>query len=148
MILSTLFQEHVSYFTVYMMMLQDATISEQEMRIGVLESSILEKPKQLVVDEVVLTIIYLLCVIYDSPTCFNYKVPYKSICTNRHTGTNETFRSERSKDDITTYLSQWRVDNNEVVCYIKHNLLGDALGEDGSLGDIKLHPCIFFEYTL
>ncbi len=42
------------YFTVYMLLLQDTTISEQDMRIGVLESSILAKPKQLIVDEAVL----------------------------------------------------------------------------------------------
>ena len=31
---------------------------------------------------------------------------------------------------------------------IEHSLLGGALGEDGGLGDIKLHPCIFLEDTL
>jgi hypothetical protein len=36
MLLSALFQERVSYFTVSMLLLQDATISEQDMRIGVL----------------------------------------------------------------------------------------------------------------
>ncbi len=53
-LLSALFQERVSYFTVYMLLLQDATISEQDMRIGVLESSSLAKPNQLVVDKAVL----------------------------------------------------------------------------------------------
>ncbi len=33
--------------------------------------------------------------IYDSPTSFSYKVPYKNISTNSHTDTNETFRVER-----------------------------------------------------
>jgi hypothetical protein len=36
-LLGALFQERFSYFTVYMLLLQDATISEQDMRIGVLE---------------------------------------------------------------------------------------------------------------
>ncbi len=35
-------------------------------------------------------------VIYDSPTWFRHKVPYKSISTNRYTDTHETFRTERS----------------------------------------------------
>jgi hypothetical protein len=43
--LSVPFQERVSYFTVYMLLLQDATISKQDVRIGVLESSSLAKPK-------------------------------------------------------------------------------------------------------
>jgi hypothetical protein len=63
-----------------------------------------------------------------------------------HTDTNETFRSERNKNDITLKMSQYRTDNIEVVCHIKHNLLGDALREDGGLGDIQ--TCIFFEYTI
>ncbi len=68
--------------------------------------------------------------------------------TNRHTNTNETFRTERRKGDITAKLSQCRAASNEAVCHIKHSLLGGALGEDGGLGDIKLQSCIFFEYTL
>jgi hypothetical protein len=54
MLLSALFQERVSYITVYMLLLQNTTISEQDMRIGVLESSSLAKPNQLVVDKAVL----------------------------------------------------------------------------------------------
>jgi hypothetical protein len=45
MLLSAPFQERVSYFTVYMLLLQDATISEQDMRVGGLEPSGLAKPK-------------------------------------------------------------------------------------------------------
>jgi hypothetical protein len=48
------FQERVSYFTVYMLLLQDATISEQDMQIGVLESSSPAKPNQLVMYKAVL----------------------------------------------------------------------------------------------
>ncbi len=54
MLLSALFQERVSYFTVYMLLLQDATISVQDMRIGVLEASSLAKPNQPIVDKAVL----------------------------------------------------------------------------------------------
>jgi hypothetical protein len=43
-LLSTLFQERVSNFAVYMLLQQDATITEQDMNIGVLESSSLAKP--------------------------------------------------------------------------------------------------------
>jgi len=89
---------------------------------------------------VILNFIYILYVIHDSPTCFSYKVPCKSICTNRHTDTNETFRAERSKGDITAKLSQCRAGSNEAVRHIKHSLLGGALGEDGGLGNIKIQP--------
>jgi hypothetical protein len=54
MLFCALFQERVSYFTLYILLLQDATINEQDMRIGVLESSSLAKPNILVVDKVVL----------------------------------------------------------------------------------------------
>jgi hypothetical protein len=30
-------------------------------------------------------------------------------------------------------MSQYRVGNNDTVCHIEHSLLGDVLGEDGSL---------------
>jgi hypothetical protein len=43
-LLSTPFQERVSNFAVYILLLQDATIMEQDMRIGVLESSNLANP--------------------------------------------------------------------------------------------------------
>ena len=54
MLLSAHFQEHVSYFTVYMLLLQDAPISEQDMGISVLEASSLTESKQLIMDEAVL----------------------------------------------------------------------------------------------
>jgi hypothetical protein len=43
-LLSTPFQERVSNFTVYMLLLYYATITEQNMRINKLESSGLAKP--------------------------------------------------------------------------------------------------------
>jgi hypothetical protein len=65
------------------------------MRIDIsVESSRLEKPEELIVDKVILNNVYFLYVIYDSPTCLNYKVPYKNISTNSHTNTNETIRTE------------------------------------------------------
>jgi hypothetical protein len=54
MLLGALFQERVSYFTVYMLLLQDATISEKDMRIGIFESSSLAKPNKLIMDKAVL----------------------------------------------------------------------------------------------
>jgi hypothetical protein len=59
----------------------------------------------------VLNSVQLLYVIYDSPTCFGYKVLYKSISTNRHTNTNKTFRAERSEGDIRMKGSQSVVDD-------------------------------------
>jgi len=52
--LSALFQERVRYSTVYMLLLQNATISEEDIRIGVLESSSLAKLNHLVMDKAVL----------------------------------------------------------------------------------------------
>jgi hypothetical protein len=54
----------------------------------------------MIVDKTVLNRVYLLYVINDRPTCFSYKVAYKNISTNRHTDTNETFRTERKEVDI------------------------------------------------
>jgi hypothetical protein len=52
-LLSTLFQERVSNFVVNMMLLH-ATITEKNMRINVLESSVLTKPEDLVMYKSVL----------------------------------------------------------------------------------------------
>ena len=43
-----------------------------------MESSSLTKPEELIVDKAVLKRIYLLYVVYDRPTCPNYKVTNKS----------------------------------------------------------------------
>ena len=72
-------------------------------------------------------------IIYYRPTCFSYKVLYKRISTNRHTNTNETFRTEKSKGDIAAKLSQCRAGRNDAVRHIENSLLGGALGEDGCL---------------
>jgi hypothetical protein len=53
-LLGAFFQERVSIFTVYMMLLQYATITEQNMRINILESSGLAKPEELEVDNAIL----------------------------------------------------------------------------------------------
>jgi hypothetical protein len=60
----------------------------------------------------------------------SYKVPNKSISTNRHTDTNETFRAERSEGDITSKLSQGRAVVDDAVRGIKRNLLCNALRKD------------------
>ncbi len=78
-LLGALFQERVSNFTVYMLLMQNATITTQNMRINILESSGLAKAEELKVDKAILDSVEFLYVIYDSPTCFSYKVPYRSI---------------------------------------------------------------------
>jgi hypothetical protein len=50
-LLSTLFQERVSYFTIYMMLLQKTT---SNMRINILKTSDLAKSKKLEVGKVIL----------------------------------------------------------------------------------------------
>ena len=91
-----------------MLLLQNATIMEQNTRVSVLESSGLAKPEELIMYQAVLNSLQFFNVIYSSPTCFSYKVLNKSISTNRHTNTNETFRTERIKGDIAAKLSQCR----------------------------------------
>jgi hypothetical protein len=48
---STLFRESISNLTIYILMLQDAKITEQNMRINILESSGLPKPEELIMYE-------------------------------------------------------------------------------------------------
>jgi hypothetical protein len=54
-LLSDLLQERVSYFTVYMLLLQNATIAKHNMRINILESGGLANSKKLMVDKATLT---------------------------------------------------------------------------------------------
>ncbi len=86
---SALFQERVSYFAVYVLLLQNATITKQNMRINILESSGLAKADELIMYKAVLNSVQSVDIIYNSLTCFSYKVPYKSISTDRYTDTNE-----------------------------------------------------------
>ena len=143
-LLSTLFQECISNFAVYMLLLQNATITEQNMRVSILEASGLAKPEELIMYKAVLNSVQFLDVIYNSPTCFSYKVLCKRISTNRHTNTNETFRTERSKGDIAAKLSQCRDGSNYAVRHIEHSLLGGALGDQLTLDvyvvDIRNRP--------
>jgi hypothetical protein len=53
-LLGALFQERVSNFTVYMLLLQNATITEKNMSINILESSGLAKPQELIVNKAIL----------------------------------------------------------------------------------------------
>jgi hypothetical protein len=52
-----------------MLLMQDSTITKQDMGISVLEVSRPTESKELIMDEDVLNSIYLLYVIYDIPTC-------------------------------------------------------------------------------
>ena len=103
-LLSSPFQERVSNFAINVLLLQNATITEQNVANKILESGGLAKPEELIMDKAVLNSVQFFDVIYNSPTCFSYKVLYKSISTNRHTDTNETFRTERGEDMSTRGL--------------------------------------------
>ncbi len=46
-------------------------------------------------DETILNSIYLLYVLNVVSLCFSYKLPYKSICVNRHADTDKAVREER-----------------------------------------------------
>jgi hypothetical protein len=76
-LLSSLFQARVSNFAIYILMMQDATITEQNMRINILKSSGLAKPEDLIMYKAVLNNVQFFDIIYDSPTCFSYSVLYK-----------------------------------------------------------------------
>ena len=76
---------------------------------------------------------------YNSPTRFSYKVLYKSVSTNRHTDTNETFRAKGVKNNFRLEVRQFGAVSNDAVLYIEHSLLRNALSwEDGCLSDIEL----------
>ncbi len=87
-------------------------------------------------------------VIYDRATCFSYYVLYKSISTNRHTDTNETFRTERGEENVSAEVSQRGGSLYDLLRHIEGSLVGDALGEDGGLGDVKLQASILLEDML
>ena len=97
-------QERVSNFAIIVLLLQNATITEQNVAINILESGGLAKPEELIMDKAVLNSVQFLYVNYNSPACFSYKVLYKSISTNRHTDTNETVRTERGENMSTRGL--------------------------------------------
>jgi len=145
--LSTPFQERVSYFTVYMLLLQNATVITHNVRINVLQACGLPKPKQLKMDKSILNSVWFSTSSMIS-TCFSYKITYKHIRANRHTNTNEAFRAEAGKSQICREVCQSRAGSNKAVRYIERDLLRDTLGKDGCLRDVELQAGIFFENGL
>ena len=79
---------------------------------------------------------------------FSYKVPYESISANRYTDTNETFRTEGPDSNIPTEVIQSGSSLEDGLRHVKGSLLGDALGEDGGLVNVKLQASIFLEDSL
>jgi hypothetical protein len=79
---------------------------------------------------------------------FSYIILYKSISTNMHTDTNETFRTERGEENVSAEVNQRGGSLYDVVRHIEGSLVGDALGEDGGLGDVKLQASILLEDML
>jgi hypothetical protein len=51
-LLSTLFQERISNFAIYMLLLENTTITEQSMSVIISESIGLAKPDELIMDKV------------------------------------------------------------------------------------------------
>ena len=68
------------------------------MRINILNPGGLAKSKKLEVDKSILNTIQFLYVIYDIPTCFSHKTPYKSISAYGYANANEIFRTEINKN--------------------------------------------------
>jgi hypothetical protein len=54
MLLSSLFQELVGNFAINVLLLQNASITEQNVAIKILESGALAKPEELIVDKAIL----------------------------------------------------------------------------------------------
>jgi hypothetical protein len=115
------------------LLLQNARITEQNMGVNILEAGGLAKPEELIMYKAILHSVQFFNVIYNSPTCFSYKVLYKRISTNRRTNTNETFRTERGENNVPAEVIQRGGCLYDAFCCIKGSLLGDAL-EDGGLG--------------
>jgi hypothetical protein len=84
---------------------QNTTITENNLEVNTLESSGLTKPEDLLLYKSVLNVVQFFDVIYNNPTCCDYKVLYKSSSTNRHTDTNQTFRAERGEENVPPELS-------------------------------------------
>ena len=57
MFLSSLFQEHVSNFGINVLLFQNATITEQNIRVNILELGDLTKPKDLIMCKTILNIV-------------------------------------------------------------------------------------------
>jgi hypothetical protein len=128
--------------------LQNATITKQNMRINILESSGLAKPEELIMNKSFLNSVHFFDVLYNSPTCFSYKVLYKSISINRHTDTNEILKTERDEENVPAEMSQRGGSLYDVLRHIKGSLGSDALGEDGGLGDVEFQTSILLEDML
>ena len=62
--------------------------------------------------------------------------------------TNETSWTERSKENIPVEVCEGGTGVDDVVDRIKHCLLGETLGEDGGLGEVKVKSVIHLEDTL
>ncbi len=68
-----------------------------------MKSGGLAKPEDLIMYKAVFNSVQFLNVIYNSHTCFSYKVPYKRISTYRHTDTNENFRTDRGENNVKSH---------------------------------------------
>jgi hypothetical protein len=146
-LLISLFQECVSNFAINVLLLQNATITEQNVGVNILESGGLAKPEELIMYKAVLNSVQSLNVIYNRPTCFSHKVLYKSMCTNRHTDANET---SGQKEARTTSPLRWVSVGIAwmMFCAASKAPWGDALGEDGCFGGVKLQASILLEDML
>ncbi len=64
-----------------------------------------------------------------------------------HPDTNKSFGNEGGEGDVAVEGSEGWDGIDDASCFIEHNLLGDALGND-RLGDVKIQSNIFFEDVL
>jgi hypothetical protein len=106
---------------------QNTTITENNLGVNILESSGLTKPEDLILYKSVLNIVQFFDVIYNSRTCFSYKVLYKSISNNRHTDTNETVRAKGVKGNVRPEVLQCGAGSNDAVRSIERSLLRTTL---------------------
>jgi hypothetical protein len=53
-LICSLFQERISYFAINMLLLQRASITEQNMRVNILQAGDLANPEELIINEAIL----------------------------------------------------------------------------------------------
>jgi hypothetical protein len=68
-----------------MLLLQNATITEQNMRVNILETRGLAKPEDLIMNKIVLNSLEFFNVIYDSPTSVNAGLAARMLCATSNT---------------------------------------------------------------
>ena len=74
-------------------------------------------------NKAILNSLQFLNIIYNCLTRVSYEFLYKRISANRHTDTNETCRTERSKENMPAEVREGGTGVDDVVGRVKRSLL-------------------------